>query len=222
VWDVATAATLQTLPYLATAVAWSPDGTQVLSSNWVGRLGVRIWDAATGNEVTGLPVDAGGGISFLPDGRTLLLGRNGGGGFTYWNLSPGVAERTVSLALPGWSKSYATCLDFSPDLRTAFTMWANCIMLWDTDTGKRRATLASLAGDDWLAVSADGHYRGSPGVERELVYVVEIDAGEQLTLTPEEFATRYHWKNDPSQVRLAPEPAAKQPSAPPAAGAEKP
>jgi hypothetical protein len=52
-------------------------------------------------------------------------------------------------------------------------------------------------------VSPQGHWRGSPGLEKELVYVVLCDDGRQLTLTPEEFATKYGWKNDPSKARVA-------------------
>ena len=55
--------------------------------------------------------------------------------------------------------------------------------------------------DRWLVVSADGHYRGPPQVEEEPVYVVQTDKG-QHTLTPEEFAQKYGWKNDPERVRL--------------------
>jgi hypothetical protein len=79
-----------------------------------------------------------------------------------------------------------------------------------------------LRHEDRLLVSADGHYGGTPNVERLFSYVVLTDSGEQVTLTPEEFAARYHWKNDPSQVRLAPEPASKQTSVPPTAGGGKP
>ena len=37
---------------------------------------------------------------------------------------------------------------------------------------------------------------GSPGVEKEFVYVVQTDTGQE-TLAPEEFALKYGWKNDP-------------------------
>ena len=36
----------------------------------------------------------------------------------------------------------------------------------------------------------------------ELVHVVQTDDDRQITLTPQEFAEQYGWKNDPSQVRL--------------------
>jgi hypothetical protein len=40
-------------------------------------------------------------------------------------------------------------------------------------------------------------------VERLLAYVVQTDQGQE-TLSPQEFAKKYGWKNDPERVRLAP------------------
>lgn len=65
-------------------------------------------------------------------------------------------------------------------------------------------TILNLRDDRWLSLTPDGHYRGSPGIEKDLVYVATTDSGEQITLTPAEFAKRFGWKNDPSQVRLTP------------------
>lgn len=51
--------------------------------------------------------------------------------------------------------------------------------------------------------SSDGHYRASPGAEGELRHVVQTEEGQQ-TLTPEEFAKKFDWKNEPEKVRLIP------------------
>jgi hypothetical protein len=75
--------------------------------------------------------------------------------------------------------------------------------LWDVATQSRRGTLVHLSGDQWLAVSGDGHYRGSPEIERELVYIVETDQGQEM-LSPEAFAAKYGWKEDPDRVKLTP------------------
>jgi serine/threonine protein kinase/WD40 repeat protein len=66
-------------------------------------------------------------------------------------------------------------------------------------------TIVNLRDDRWMSLSPDGHYRASPGIEKEIVYVATTDAGEQITLTPAEFEKRYGWKNDPSKVTLTPE-----------------
>ena len=36
--------------------------------------------------------------------------------------------------------------------------------------------------------------------EEDLVYVALTDAGEQITLSPEEFEKKYGWKNDPAKA----------------------
>ena len=49
----------------------------------------------------------------------------------------------------------------------------------------------------WLVLSEDGHYRAENKiVEKEVVYVVQTDEGQQM-LSPQAFAAKYKWKNDP-------------------------
>ncbi|NQT40344.1 MAG: hypothetical protein HQ581_22815, partial [Planctomycetes bacterium] len=48
-------------------------------------------------------------------------------------------------------------------------------------------------------ISPEGHFTGSPGVEKELVYVVQTEEGQE-TLSPEEFEQKYGWKNDPAKA----------------------
>ena len=47
-----------------------------------------------------------------------------------------------------------------------------------------------------------GHYHGTPRIEREIVYVVQTDRGQE-TLTPDGFTAKYGWKNDPERVRMS-------------------
>ena len=61
-------------------------------------------------------------------------------------------------------------------------------------------TILNLRGDLHGVLSPEGHFSGSSGLEKELVYVVQTALGQE-TLTPEEFAGRYHWKNDPTKVQ---------------------
>jgi len=62
--------------------------------------------------------------------------------------------------------------------------------------------MAVVSSEDLLYISPDGHYRTTLDAEKELVYVVQTDSGEHLTLTPAEFADKFGWKNDPDKVRL--------------------
>jgi hypothetical protein len=92
-------------------------------------------------------------------------------------------------------------LRIAPDEQT----WARLVDLYTPLLyGWTRGTLVTLRDELYLAVSAEGHYRsrGPWRIERELVYVVQTEHGQD-TLTPEEFAQKYGWKNDPDRVRLA-------------------
>jgi hypothetical protein len=81
----------------------------------------------------------------------------------------------------------------------------------DAATGQQRGLLLGLWDAKGIAINAEGHYCGSRAgkfsrgrsVEQQIVYVVQTRDGQQ-TLTPEEFARKYRWKNDPTRVRLLP------------------
>jgi hypothetical protein len=75
------------------------------------------------------------------------------------------------------------------------------VRLLDAETGRNHGTLVAIANNQALAINPNGHYRGTPRVERFLIYVAQTDHGQE-TFTPEEFAAKFGWKNDPDQVRL--------------------
>jgi len=60
--------------------------------------------------------------------------------------------------------------------------------------------IPDIEGGHWLTVGSDGHYRGSEGIERHLVYVALHDDGSLRTYTPAEFTARFGWKNDPERA----------------------
>ena len=76
--------------------------------------------------------------------------------------------------------------------------------VFDTLTGENLYSVAWLRDNQWLVVTADGHYHGSPGVEKLLGYYLLLDNGEQTILTSAEFEQRFGWKNDPSKVPQLP------------------
>jgi hypothetical protein len=88
----------------------------------------------------------------------------------------------------------------------AMTNTNSMLRLWDPQTGRSFVTLAYAPAhnDAWLVVSPEGHYCGSKGVEDEIVYVAETDAGQE-TLSPAEFSKRFGWKNDPTHVSMLPQ-----------------
>jgi WD40 repeat protein len=172
-------------------VAFSPDGRTLLSASPDTR--VRLWDVASGQLLNTL------------EGHTKEVN------FAAWRFD-GQAVVSVSrdMTLRVWGPAHGDTIrmirlptadaDPSPDGRLVASRSTGFVQVWDVETGRPRGTLVPL-GSQWLVIGADGHYRGSPRVERELVYVVQTDQGQE-TLSPEEFSKKYGWKNDPDRGRL--------------------
>jgi WD40 repeat protein/serine/threonine protein kinase len=194
-WDAATGKLLHRLKArdlgATCAFAWSPDGKSLASGGY-DQSPVHVWDAGTGDLLNTLLGHKGNVICLFwsPDGKTLVSGGDRDGQ-RYWDAATGRLLRTLKVPPLGVP---------SPDCRYQVGGTAH-LRLSDATTGQALGSLVPLLNDRYLAVTASGHYRGSPGLERDLVYVVQTDKGQE-TLTPEQFAQRYGWKNDPTRVHL--------------------
>lgn len=181
------------------AAAWSPDGKTIAA----GGSGMWLWNAESGKI---LQKYSGGGfrnVTFSPDGKTLASGFTDGTART-WETESGKPLQT--LAGHGGTVDAVT---WAPDGRTLACSSANSwtidqIRLWDAESGRLIAVLTSLADPQGLALSPSGHFRATPGLQGELVYVVQTDAGQE-TLASDEFAKKFGWKNDPAKVQFAAE-----------------
>jgi WD40 repeat protein len=179
------------------SLAWAP-GRKVIATGGEDSL-VKLWEPDTGKVLHTLTGFRGNvwALAFSPDGNTLATA-DGWGNVRLWNpATGGLLRRLHGPTIPVLS------LSWSPNgRRLAGGGELATTHIWDVDSGQVQAVLLGLPRDRALAVGATGHYRCTPGVERDLVYVVQTDKGQE-TLTPEEFARKYHWKNDPEQVRPA-------------------
>jgi WD40 repeat protein/predicted Ser/Thr protein kinase len=199
-WDPATGKERLTLPGHGgpvTGLGWSrPDGSRLVSLSEDGT--ARFWDPATGRSLPGLS-EAPKGITraVLGPADGNLVATLSGGQVRLWKTESG----ELLHVLPGERATFVA--RWSPDGQRLVTTRADrAVLFWDAGAGRLLGTLVDLGKDHGLVVSPDGHYRGTPGVEAELVYVVLTDAGQE-TLTPAAFEKKYGWHNDPEKVHLA-------------------
>ncbi len=139
------------------AVAFSPDG------RWLAGGGtdaiVKIWDAATGDELLRLPGHKGivTNLAFAPDGQRLASGADDGA-IRIWDVSPTGNREWLTLDGHNW---VMFGVDFSPDGSLLVTAsWDGAVKLWDAQTG---AALGEIVTDEWRKFSveftADYHVR---------------------------------------------------------------
>jgi WD40 repeat protein/uncharacterized caspase-like protein len=159
-------------------LAWSADGKLLASAHWGTKrnfadpnaapsfsfddltFAIKVWDAQTGTELKSLEghnnfVNA---LAFSRDGRMLASGCYDST-IKLWELAAGRELRT----LKGHGGSIAA-LDFSTDGRFLVSGSEDgSTRLWNVQSGEMLATMVSLnKGDDWLVVTPDGLFDGSP------------------------------------------------------------
>ena len=177
------------------ALAWSPDGVTLAAACSDGS--VALWDRETGKSLGDLslsgPKTAANAIAWTPDGKTLIV--LGGDGFLrFWNVEAKAMLRQVRR--PGGPAAFSADGALLAAVSKTYT-----VRLWETTTGRPLGTAIRLE-HGWLVLSETGHYRAeNEKVEKELVYVVQTDEGQD-TLSPKQFAAKYNWKNEPDKARL--------------------
>lgn len=177
------------------SVALSPDG-KIIAGGQTGT--ISVWNASSGQQLSIL--EQGGSpphinsLAWSADGSFLASG-NANHILWIWNMRTGKRLHNLQAMAPvhevNWSVKSPALASGSSD---------RCVRLWDGASGKIRATL--IVGEGHLmAVSAEGHYRSTPEVESELVYVGQLKYGQE-TFSLDQFAKKFGWKNSPTQVRL--------------------
>ncbi|KAI0026732.1 quinon protein alcohol dehydrogenase-like superfamily, partial [Vararia minispora EC-137] len=159
------------------AVAFSPDGTRVVSSS--DDHSVRIWDASTGQQVQML----GGhtswvmSVAFSPDGTRVVSGSDDHS-VRIWDASTG---QQVQM-LDGHTES-VTSVAFSPDgTRVVSGLSDNSVRIWDASTGQQVQMLDGHTS--WVtsvAFSPDGT-RVVSGLSDNLVWIWDASTGQQVQM----------------------------------------
>jgi WD40 repeat protein len=191
-----------------TGVAFSPDGTHVLTGD-VGITAARVWDVSIAGdaEVANLPAVAvtAPAVDFSSDGRQLVA-TSGAGTVTVWDTQSFTPVRTLGApspsssaldATPGYPAPLASgadvfSLDVSPDGRLVAAVRSDgTVRVWDVETGRDTftvdagpllppyGTVAWSPDGDLLAIAAnDGRTGRATVVDR---------SGRVLAVHQEEF-----------------------------------
>jgi len=178
---------------VVTAIAWSGDARKLAYGTDDAR--VVLVDAGSGGTLGSLADGHQTAIRVLrwkEDNKTLISGS--AEGLCHWDTQSGKILRK-------WS---GVCHSISPSGSLIAGQGPSVVQLRHADDGHLIETLLSLPNPSYAhgILSPIGHWRGTMGMEKDLVYVALTDKGEQLTLTPEEFSKKYGWKNDPEKVSL--------------------
>jgi hypothetical protein len=163
-----------------TSVAFSPDGTRIVSGSWDNTL--KLWDAATGVERATLKghTDLVRDVAFSPDG-TRIVSTSNDTTVKLWDAATG-AERAT---LKGHT-NLVTRVAFSPDgTRIVLGSGVTTLKLWDAATGAERATLKGHTNlVTCVAFSPDGT-RIVSGSFDNTVKVWDGANGQELNIPPE-------------------------------------
>jgi len=208
IWDIESCKQIASIPHRGHTnyprffpMALSPDGT-ILAVAMYGD-GIALYDVHSQKlrEELDLPV-TNPRTSFLrwsSDGKQLISAHTNNT-LRYWDVASGLQMKCNRMQ-GGSSRVERMALSQSGKVGATVTIDGS-IYLWEAETGNAVGTVVLFPDRQHLLVSPDGHYRTTLDTEKDLVHIVQTDSGEQLTLTPAEFAEKYGWKNDPEKVRL--------------------
>jgi hypothetical protein len=141
------------------------------------------------------------GLRWSPDGQRLTT-LDAGRSLRHWETAGG--KLVAGLELDSRPINAMAFAAWSPDGRVLARADGYEVHLDDAD-GWPLGVLLPAGPFGQLAITADGHYRGSARFEQEIRVVVQKRDGTSETLTPAEFERRYGWHNHPDRVRLLPE-----------------
>jgi hypothetical protein len=158
------------------SVAFSPDGTRVLSGSGDVRGNddntLKLWDAANGQLLRTFAGHTGWvtSVAFSPDGTRVL---SGSGGFDdktlkLWDAASGQLLR----AFTGHT-AYVRSVSFSPDGTRVLSGGADGIIrIWKVSTGELLATLFASPNGESLILTPEGFFAGSAKGTAEMVGIV--------------------------------------------------
>jgi WD40 repeat protein len=171
--------------YLYIHVAYSPDGKQILTASSDQAV---LWDASTQKKLRVFGAHDGwsNSVSFSPDGKQILTDSEDQT-VALWDADTG---RKLRVFKTGQIGAVRIAL-FSPNGRFVVASDAvGALHLWDVATSDELCRIIALAGDDWLTVTPDGLFDGSPAGIGGVRFRIH-DRGGTSVVSPEKLKTDF-------------------------------
>ncbi len=191
------------------SVAYSPDGANYLVADLGGTL--HVFDAQTHSPRHVEPGHTASvsRVGFSTTGM-MLAAEHAGGTIRLWNLANAeLAPTTIpEIEHPShafvWSKRPAKSAPgqagdsgiVSSDGRLIAVAGESAVRVHSARNEGPSYVFLALRRNRYAVLRSDGHYRGSPGIEDELIYLVHHDRGQE-TLSTGEMRQKYRWTNNP-------------------------
>jgi|GEM_PF-183355 len=160
IWEVSSGRLMKTLGGFNSigvnmSVTFSPKGDLLVAA---ASEEVKIWDARTWAELRTIKTDDSvTTVGFTPDGSSLLAGL-WDGSIKVWQSATGAELRTLA-GHADRIRHFA----FTADGKTvASVALDDTAKIWDLQTGTEVATLITMGKNDWLVVTPDGLFDGTP------------------------------------------------------------
>jgi WD40 repeat protein len=131
------------------SLAFTQDGKNLVT----GGDAIRLWNVATGKELR--TFKGTGAATLSGDGKILAL--QSGEGVTLWNI---------------WTGGQLSVLKGAGEV--AFSLDSKYILsdmtIWEVSTGRELASLKSLNWHDWVVVTPDGLFDGTPAAWKKIIW----------------------------------------------------
>jgi len=211
IWDIESCKQVASIPHRGRSrssflpMALSPDRTILAVASYGGIALCDLRSQEVRNTLA-LP-DPNLGTRFVrwsSDGKQLISGHSDNM-VRYWDEAFGLQAKCNQMQPTiSWNPTIYGVgrMTLSESGESGATIFSDSIYLWEAKTGDPIGRVVLLPDRQYVFVNPEGHYVATREIEKDLVYVVQTDSGEQLTLAPAEFAEKYGWKNDPEKVVL--------------------